>query len=374
MLDKKTLLKNLSIGFLPLLVFIIADEFFGLTWGLIIAITFGILETGWIYYREKRIDRFILFDTGLIVLLGLVSILLQNDIFFKIKPALIELILVVLLGISAFSGNPILIQMTGRYMKGMEISDAQMAQMKVMMRRMFYLLAFHTLMIIYSAYFMSKEAWAFISGGLLYILLGGMMLGEFIRIRLQRRKLLKQYEQEEWFDLVTPEGKIIGKAPRSAVHGNPDLLHPVVHVHIINGKGELFLQKRADNKDLYPGYWDTAVGGHVSSGESIETALRRESEEELGIGMVQFQALFRYVMHNSHESELVHGFLLKDEGPFHINKEEISEGRFWQIREIEENLGQDIFTPNFEQEFGILKQMIFKKPKRSGKSRKRRKR
>ncbi len=374
MLDKKTLIKNLSIGFLPLLVFIVADEFFGLTWGLIIAITFGILETAWIYYKEKRIDRFILFDTGLIVLLGLVSILLQNDIFFKIKPALIELILVVLLGITAFSHNPILIQMTGRYMKGMEISDEQMAQMKTMMRRMFYLLAFHTMLIIYSAYFMSNEAWAFISGGLLYILLGGMMLGEFIRVRWQRRKLIKQYEQEEWFDLVTPEGKIVGKAPRSTVHGNPDLLHPVVHVHIINGKGELFLQKRADNKDLYPGYWDTAVGGHVSSGESIETALHRESEEELGISLAKFQPLFRYVMRNAHESELVHGFLLKDDGPFHINKEEISEGRFWQIREIEENLGQDVFTPNFEQEFGVLKQMIFNKPKRSGKSRKRRKR
>ncbi len=360
MLDRKTLLKNLSIGFLPLLVFIIADEFFGLTWGLIVAIVFGIGEAIFIYYREKRLDKFILFDVGLIVALGLVSLLLQDDIFFKLKPGLIELILVALLGVSAFSSNPILIKMTGRYMKGIQFSAEQIQQMQLMMRRMFYLLLIHTILIFYSAYFMSKEAWAFISGGLLYILLGVMMAVEFIRARLLRKKMLRQMEDEEWFDIVTPDGKVVGKAPRSAVHGNPDLLHPVVHVHIVNSNGELFLQKRADSKDLYPGYWDTAVGGHVSSGESIDTALNREAEEELGISMAKFQRLFRYVHKNEYESELVHGFLLRDDGPFYTNKAEISEGRFWQINEVEENLGKDIFTSNFEHEFGILKRHVFK--------------
>lgn len=362
MLDKKTLIKNLSIGFLPLLVFIVADELFGLTIGLIVAIAFGIAEALYIYIREKRLDKFILFDVGLIVALGLISLLLQNDIFFKLKPGLIELILVALLGVSAFSSNPLLLKMTGRYMKGIQFSEAQVARMQTMMRRMFYLLAIHTALIFYSAYFMSKEAWAFISGGLLYILLGGLMVAEFGKAWLQRKKMQKKLEFEEWFDIVTPDGKVIGKAPRSAVHGNPDLLHPVVHVHIVNSNGELYLQKRADSKDLYPGYWDTAVGGHVSSGESIDTALNREAEEELGISMAKFQPLFRYVMKNDFESELIHGFLLRADGPFQINKEEISDGRFWQIEEIEKSLKKDVFTPNFEEEFEILKRHVLQKP------------
>lgn len=359
MLDRKTLLKNLTIGFLPLLVFIIADEFLGLTVGLLVAIAFGVGEAFFIYFREKRIDRFILFDTGLIVVLGLVSILLHNDIFFKLKPGLIELILVVLIGVTAFSNNPILIHMTGRYMKGIKFSNEQIQQMRRMMRRMFFLFTAHTILIFYSAYFMSKEAWGFISGGLLYILMGGIVGVEFIRTRLQRRKMAQQLQNEEWFDIVTPKGEIVGKAPRSAVHGNPELLHPVVHVHIVNEKGELYLQKRADTKDLYPGFWDTAVGGHVSSGESIDHAVNREAEEELGISMVKFQPLFRYVMKNEHESELVHGFLLYDDGPFYINKSEISEGRFWQLNDIEANLGKRVFTPNLEQEFALLKKYVF---------------
>lgn len=361
MLDRKILIKNFTLGFLPLLVFIIADEFFGLTAGLVVAIIFGIGQTAFTYFKEKRFDKFILFDTGLIIVLGLVSLLLQNDIFFKIKPGLVELILVALLGVTGFSSNPILIKMSGRYMQGMEFSDQQVQLMRVMMRRMFFVFTFHTILIFYSAFYLSKEAWVFISGGLFYILMGAIVLVEFVRARWQQYKLKKSFANEEWFDIVTPEGKIVGRAPRSAVHGNPELLHPVVHVHILNSRGEIFLQKRAENKEIQPGKWDTAVGGHVSSGETIEHALRREAEEELGISMVEFKPLFRYVMRNEIESELVHGFLLLDEGPFYPDPKEISEARFWSIPKIESALGKAIFTPNFEQEYAILKKILFKK-------------
>ncbi len=361
MLDRKTLLKNFTLGFLPLLIFIIADNLFGLTVGLIVAIAFGLGQTVLTYFREKRLDRFLLFDTGLITLLGGVSLVLQNDIFFKLKPGLVELVLVILLGVTAFSSNPVLIHMTGRYMKGVEFSPGQIQQMRVMMRRMFWVFLLHTVLIFYSAFYMSKEAWAFVSGGLFYILMAVLAGVEFLRAYRLRKKIQKQLASEEWFDIVTPEGKIIGRAPRSQVHGNPELLHPVVHVHILNSRGQLYLQKRADNKDVQPGKWDTAVGGHVSSGESIEHALHREAEEELGISFAQFRPLFRYVMRNDFESELVHGFLLRDDGPFYPNPTEISQGRFWNVEEIRQNLGRGIFTPNFEQEFHILERILFQK-------------
>lgn len=359
--DRKTLLKNLALGFFPILVFIFADLFFGLTVGLVIAILVGIGQFVVTYFRERRVDRFVLFDVSLIVVLGLISLVLQNDIFFKVKPGLIEAILAILLGFSGFSRNQLLIKMTGRYMPGTELSDVQIRQMRVMMRRMFYLITLHTGLIFYSAFNMSTEAWGFISGGLFYILVGLYMLFEFIKVRVQRQALMKNLEKEEWFDIVSPQGKVVGKAPRSAVHGNPELLHPVVHVHIVNSAGDLFLQKRSPSKDLYPGRWDTAIGGHVLSGESIERALHREAEEELGISMGEFKPLFRYVHKNDFESELVQGFFFQDEGPFFINRKEISEGRFWRIEEIERNLGNAIFTPNFEQEFGLLKKILFPK-------------
>jgi len=359
MLDRKTILKNFTIGFLPLLVFIIADEFFGLTIGLITAIAFGILETVLTYLKNKVIDRFILFDTGLILTLGMVSLILQNDIFFKVKPGLIGFILVALLGITAFSDNPIMLKLSNRYLKGIELSSQQVEMMQKMMRRMFYVFSVHTILVFYAAFFLSKEAWAFISGGLFYIIIGFMMGFEFLCSMRQRHQLEKSYAKEEWFDVTTPQGKIIGKAQRSAVHGNPDLLHPVIHVHIMNAASEIYLQKRNTNKEVQPDKWDTAIGGHVMSGETIDHALKREAEEELGLSMGEFQPLFRYVMRNNFESELVHGFLLEDEGPFYPNPREISEARFWSVKEIENNIGKDIFTPNFEKEFELLKKLVF---------------
>ena len=87
----------------------------------------------------------------------------------------------------------------------------------------------------------------------------------------------------EWFPLVNEKGETIGKATRKECHSGSKLLHPVIHLHIFNKDGDLYLQKRSMNKDIQPGKWDTAVGGHIDYGESVEEALRREVREELEV-------------------------------------------------------------------------------------------
>ena len=86
---------------------------------------------------------------------------------------------------------------------------------------------------------------------------------------------------QELFPLVDEEGRVIGSATRGECHDGSKRLHPVVHLHVFDPVGRLYLQQRPLWKDIQPGKWDTAVGGHVDFGEEIADALHREVREEL---------------------------------------------------------------------------------------------
>ena len=156
--------------------------------------------------------------------------------------------------------------------------------------------------------------------------------------------------QEEILEIVDREGKTLGLAPRSEIHGNPSLLHKVVHVLVFNENGELLLQKRSMNKDVAPGKWDTSVGGHISVNEDLIEAAKREMEEELGIISENIKHLYSYIHSNHYESELVYTHSCMHNGPFSFNQEEIDEVKFWNLEDIRNVMGQGILSDNFESE------------------------
>ena len=162
----------------------------------------------------------------------------------------------------------------------------------------------------------------------------------------------------EMVPVVEENGLVIGQATRQSVHDGTKLMHPVIHLHIINREGCLYIQKRSMKKDLLPGRWDTAVGGHVDYGETLEEALFREASEELGFRDFNPIFLKSYIWESAREKELVNVFATVGNFILKPDNDEVSEGRYWNISELEANLGMGLFTPNFEQEFKSIKNTL----------------
>lgn len=175
--------------------------------------------------------------------------------------------------------------------------------------------------------------------------------------RANRRNARKSFDMtEEWFEIVDDADNVIGVAKRSECHGNPGLIHRTSHVVVLSSDGRLLLQKRSADKDIQPGKWDTAVGGHLQPGESYEAGAARELNEEIGLpAETPLDFLFDTRIRNDIESENVRVFRLVHDGPFQALQGEIDELRFWPVEELMDACGQNVFTPNLEHEINLLK-------------------
>ena len=162
----------------------------------------------------------------------------------------------------------------------------------------------------------------------------------------------------EWFPIVLPSGMVVGRSTREYCHGGSKPLHPVIHIHIIDRFSRIYLQKRSMRKDIQPGKCDTAVCGHVSYGESLIEAVYREASEELGFTEFNPIYLETYEFESSVEREMVNVFAAVGSYELHPDLDEVDEGRWWELADIDANIGKGIFTPNFESEFQMIRKSL----------------
>ena len=162
----------------------------------------------------------------------------------------------------------------------------------------------------------------------------------------------------EWFPIVEPNGLVVGRSTRRYCHSGAKPLHPIIHIHIIDRFSRIYLQKRSMKKDIQPGKWDTAVGGHVSYGEGIIEAVYREASEELGF--IEFNPIHleTYLFESEIEKEMVNVFAAVGSFDLHPDLDEVDEGRWWELADIDAGIGQGIFTPNFESEFHMIRKSL----------------
>ncbi len=344
------LLKSLFPSLLLIAAYFIADEFLGPENGIYVALGLGTIELLHTRIREKRYDPMIGWTTLFFCLPGLLILLPENSLFARLQPAVIETGLCLLTGIFACSKADLTATLPASCRKELHPFPQQVKEMRRLLRYLFFLLSSHILLVYSAILFFPQPTTKFITSTLLYLLLGFFFAALYIRNHI----LSSRMKKEEWLPLVNEKGGVIGKAPRSICHSGRKLLHPVVHLHIIDKQHRLFLQKRSMKKDLLPGMWDTAVGGHIGWNEKVEDALKRETCEELGITDFEARFLGHYIWESPREREFVFSFLCTRYNQIRIANDEVDEGRFWTESALEQGIREETLTPNLIHEYQSL--------------------
>lgn len=155
--------------------------------------------------------------------------------------------------------------------------------------------------------------------------------------------------QEEWFDVVDEQDRVVGAAPRREVHAR-GLLHRAVHALVLDRDGRVLLQKRSATKDMYPNQWATSASGHVDRGEDYDTAIVRELGEELGIHLPAVpEKLFPIAACEQTGREFVWIYRCQHDGPVVAHPEEISEIGWFTLAAVDRWTTEhpEEFAPSF---------------------------
>ncbi len=330
---------------LPIIVYFIAAWLLPPLWAAAVAIGISVVQAIVERAKTKHWNRSYLVDILLVAFFGVVEHF-TADFSEHVMWIVLPVTLSVLLFLSLYSRFDFITQMSGGLLDGILTNPYAAYSLRRSERRMiawcFFAAAFGVIAVLYpqSAITQWIDSW------LLITILLGYFATEIIVGRVNRMK----YKNSEWVPLVSEDGKVVGASPRELVHNGSHWLHPVVHLHVFHD-GKLLLQLRPKTKKIQPSRWDTAVGGHISSREKIEDALKREVREEIGLRDFTAKLVTRYVWRCEAENEFVFSFVTENGGPFEPeNKGEVDELRFWSKTEIVESLEKNIFTPNLEYE------------------------
>jgi isopentenyl-diphosphate delta-isomerase len=164
---------------------------------------------------------------------------------------------------------------------------------------------------------------------------------------------------DEIFDVVNAADKIVGKATRKDTH-KKGLLHRSVFFFIMDKKGRIFVNQRSKLKEFYSSYWSIVFGGHVNSGESYESAVIREAEEEAGIKANPIFLSDYKKRFNKKDPENVKVYAFEIKHMPILDSKEVIGGKFMTIEELEKKLKKEKFLPETKDILELLKNNLGK--------------
>jgi isopentenyl-diphosphate delta-isomerase len=161
--------------------------------------------------------------------------------------------------------------------------------------------------------------------------------------------------------VVDENDNIVGYKTKVACHKGKGILHRAFSVFLFNDRKELLLQKRSQEKQLWPLFWSNSCCSHPRKGENIDDAAHRRVKEELGL-TTQLHYLYKFQYQASYknlgsENELCSVYIGKADGQIIVNKNEIADWKFINqdamYHDMQTNPGD--YTPWFKMEWDRMR-------------------
>jgi len=148
---------------------------------------------------------------------------------------------------------------------------------------------------------------------------------------------------QEMLDIVDEDDRVLSTASRRKVLDEYHI-HRAVMFFVFDRDGNVFVNKRSMQKELYPGYWSIAFGGHVLAGESYDAAAIREVQEETGL-LDRPVRIGAFKKRTADERENVVVYRVTASFDLDLYPEEIEQGQFVTLADLNQYLGRFDFLP-----------------------------
>jgi len=166
---------------------------------------------------------------------------------------------------------------------------------------------------------------------------------------------------DEKLIVVDDQDNILDYKTKAECHRGNGILHRAFSLFIFNSSGELLLQKRSDQKLLWPHFWSNSCCSHPRKGESYEEAIYRRLKEELGI-YTPLHYMYKFVYQVAYkdigsEYELCSVYIGKSDENVVINQNEIAEWKFIQAETLDKEIARNghLYSPWFQMEWKRLR-------------------
>ncbi len=178
---------TLALQIVPIVVFLVVDALVqDPVWAIGSALGFVVVQAVVTRLRGRPLDRFVLLDLALVGGMGAASLLTRNELFFKLKPAILEGVMVPYLLFLALAPERVLLGYFDRFAVGGGINPVALPRLRQLLGAMGVLVLLHAGLTVLAALLWSKRSWGLISGPGFYAILVPLLAWALI-MRLRRR-------------------------------------------------------------------------------------------------------------------------------------------------------------------------------------------